>query len=140
MLKKVPARIISITPLDTKIQLNKTSKHYTKYIKINKQVGDKNIEQIKPSARLVVYPEKKQVIYTKYFPDGHAERIVSDEGTRTYYEKVRRGKSFVKKKELMNGIPNMFEWYLNLYDETGKCIKQIIKGVKGSPFDTSTRL
>ena len=29
----------------------------------------------------------------------------------------------------------MFEWYMNLFDEAGNFVKQIIKGTKGSPFE-----
>ncbi len=133
--KSIPRRIVSITPLETKVQLNKTSRQYIKYVKINKLVGGENIEEVKKASQLIVYPDKKQFSYTRFLPDGSREKIVSEEGTRTYFEKKPHTKNYVKTKELVNGVPNLFEWYMNLYDEAGNFVKQIIKGVKGSPFE-----
>ncbi len=135
-LKKLPMKIISITPIETRVQINKTSKHYTKYAKIEKIVRGENRQEIQKTAHLIVYPDKKQLTYTRFLPDGTKEKIVSEEGTRTYFTKKPNSKGYVKTKELINGIPNLFDWYMNVYDEAGNFIKQIIKGTKGSPFET----
>lgn len=134
-MNRIPLRIISVIPLETKVQLNKTSKHYVKYAKINKLVKGENVEEIKKISQLIVHPQKKQAEYKRYLPDGTIEKVVSEDGVRTYYEKKPHSKQYVRRKELNNGIPNMFHWFMNVFDNEGNFVKQIIQGVKGSPFE-----
>ena len=53
-MNRIPLRIISVIPLETKVQLNKTSKHYVKYAKINKLVKGENVEEIKKISQLIL--------------------------------------------------------------------------------------
>ena len=93
------------------------------------------VEEIKKISQLIVHPQKKQAEYKRYLPDGTIEKVVSEDGVRTYYEKKPHSKQYVRRKELNNGVPNMIHWFMNVFDNEGNFVKQIIQGVKGSPFE-----
>lgn len=135
MVQKIKSQILSVLPLKTQVKNSKTSKQYIKYAVINKQTGNKTTEETKRIASLIVNSQKKQLTYTKYNQDGSIEKVVSHDRMRTYYKKDPKGKEYRKIKELGNGVKNLFEWYMNIYDESGRLLKQIVKGTKGSPFN-----
>ena len=135
MVQKIKSQILSVLPLKTQVKNSKTSKQYIKYAVINKQTGNKITEETKRIASLIVNSQKKQLTYTKYNQDGSIEKVVSKDSLRTYYKKAPQKKEYVKIKELGNGVKNLFEWYMNIYDDSGRFLKQIVKGTNGSPFN-----